>query len=80
MGNVAQATKQLTEALRVDPDCAPAARALKLVRKAEALRNAGNEAFKEGCVLGREGLAPRAGCRLAPGCQISILHEVVASS
>lgn len=46
MGNSSGATKHLTEALRVDPDCAAAARALKTLRKAEVLRTAGNDAFK----------------------------------
>lgn len=47
-GNATGASKHLQEALRVDPDCAPAARLLKAVRKAEALKSAGNDAFKGG--------------------------------
>lgn len=42
------ATKHLQEALRVDPDCAPAARLLKALRKAETLKSAGNDHFKAG--------------------------------
>jgi hypothetical protein len=42
------ATKHLQEALRVDPDCAPAGRLLKALRKAEALKTAGNDHFKAG--------------------------------
>ena len=47
-GNSGSAIKHLSEALRVDPDCAPAARLLKLLRKADTLKTAGNDAFKGG--------------------------------
>lgn len=38
--------KLLTEALRNDPDCGPAARLMRSIKKGEALKEQGNAAFK----------------------------------
>jgi DnaJ family protein C protein 7 len=45
-GNSASAIKHLQEALRVDPDDAVSAKLLRLIKKTEALKAQGNDAFK----------------------------------
>lgn len=47
-GNSASAIKHLQEALRVDPDDTTSAKLLRLIKRTEALKTAGNDAFKSG--------------------------------
>ncbi|KAK0525241.1 hypothetical protein OC842_005572 [Tilletia horrida] len=48
MGNLAQATKYSQEALRLDPDFAPARSLFKRCKKLDSTKEAGNTAFKAG--------------------------------
>ncbi|KAL9937134.1 hypothetical protein V8E36_004369 [Tilletia maclaganii] len=52
MGNLAQATKYAQEALRLDPDFAPARTLFKRSKKLESTKEAGNTAFKAGDLTG----------------------------
>jgi len=47
-GNLTQAQRHLSEVMRSDPDNAPAGRLLKAIRRQEALKTEGNDAFREG--------------------------------
>lgn len=47
-GSMAQAQKIYEEALRRDPDATSVARGLKRIRQQNALKDAGNDAFRSG--------------------------------
>eukprot|EP00455_Lapot_gusevi_P022747 TRINITY_DN236_c0_g1_i1.p1 TRINITY_DN236_c0_g1~~TRINITY_DN236_c0_g1_i1.p1 ORF type:complete len:506 (+),score=151.41 TRINITY_DN236_c0_g1_i1:60-1577(+) len=47
-GNSANAIRHLQEALRIDPDNSKSMRALKMIKKVESVKQAGNDAFRAG--------------------------------